>query len=133
MNTIKVGDIWYRFDTTLLVGNNSETTVSIKERQFVVIKLTKCGAWITEKFNENDGFIRGYDHMETRRRFVMVNNTKSYAYPTVERAKISFLFRKRKQISILKSKLDTAIVAFEKAANDWDIKGFYSRKTKTIL
>jgi hypothetical protein len=83
----------YRYDATYY--GKSKPTLSCYH--YKVIKQTKCGAWI-----EYDGYKKKFVNLEAR---------KQWACATKEEALISFIARKRSQVSILRSRLDDAISA----------------------
>ena len=74
-----------------------ESGVSIYRQDFEIIKRTPCGVWI--RF--------GYEV----KRFVNLHAKNKFACETPEEALISFRARKKRQISILKTKLEMAEAA----------------------
>ena len=71
----------YRYD------NHGDVVVPVT---FHVVKHTPHGCWI-----------RDYE----KRRFVLNDSVKRFAYPTVEEAKTSFLARKRRQLALLRGQI----------------------------
>lgn len=59
---------------------------------FNVLKRTPRGAWI-------------YDTDRRKRRFILDDSKKRFAYPTKDEAKTSFLARKARQVGILEAQL----------------------------
>lgn len=60
-----------------------------------IIKRTPRGTWV----------------LDWKKRFVLSDGRKRYAYPTRHEALVSFIHRKRKQIAILESQRDAAVEA----------------------
>lgn len=71
--------------------------------QFILIKETPQGYWITDE----------WDHTHEFKRWVSKHGRKRYAYPSKKEALESFLARKKRQIEILKAQLHGAEVALE--------------------
>ncbi len=96
---VEYAETWYRYEDKLYsIGVDedgdslgSETRVILFRCE--VIKRTPCGAWV----NGPNG-----------KRFVNLNHTKSFACPTIEEAKASFLARKKRQISIYRNRVKNA-------------------------
>lgn len=94
MDLINVNDssdvnVLYRY-TSNMGGDN------IRLNRYKIIKETKCGYWI----RLHDGF--------SDKKWVGKNTTKRFAHITQNEALISFMYRKKKQIRILKSRLNDA-------------------------
>lgn len=107
VNLSKVGDTWYsihdityappldEWDNPVGVGRTDYTV-----RKYEVVKVTKCGVWVTmQPFGGDD------------RRFILLSATKRLAQPTLEAAVTSFKARKDRQISILNAQINRAEVA----------------------
>lgn len=120
---MKIGDIWYRYDVGNVYENNT-LKVGVIERLFTVISVTKCGGWIVEnkkpEFNDFSEFSPKYN----KKRFVRDIHNKSYAHSTKEKAKISFLHRKSKQMEILQVYIKNIKTSFEKAKVMWGMESF---------
>lgn len=86
--------VWYRYEDRLS-GDDWGTYVNVNLRQFEVVRETPKGVWL-----------RLYEYSDmSPLRFVLRESRKRYACPTKEQAMESFLARKRKQMRILKQKL----------------------------
>lgn len=83
---------YHRYDEVLW-----ESGVSIIRREYQVIGDTPCGVWISL-----GGEIKKWVSLYTK---------KKYACPTPEEALVSFRARKKRQIGILKAKLEIAEAA----------------------
>lgn len=70
-------------------------------KQFPELKKTKCGVWINV----------GYAHSNSGKRFILNNSRKKFAYPSMKEAWDAFKFRKKRQVQILKTKLNDATLA----------------------
>jgi hypothetical protein len=100
----------YRYDITTYAGmyddlsgtyGNSQVTVQLKT--YDIIKITKCGVWIDYMSYNSNG----------NKKFINTNSTKQFACKSEELAKISFIKRKTRQISILQSQIDQAEAALD--------------------
>ncbi len=91
--------ILYRFQEILW----SERSVSLVKQEHPVIKETPCGAWI--------------DYYGSRK-FVRLDAKKQFAHKTEKEAFESFQARKRRQVSILKTKLAIAEAALRLTPED---------------
>lgn len=101
---VEYAETWYRYEDRLYsigsddYGDSLGSEVRVILFRCEVIKHTTCGAWV----NGPNG-----------KRFVNVNHTKSFACPTIEQAKISFIARKRRQASIYRNRVKNAERAIE--------------------
>lgn len=93
-------EIYYRYEDSAYDGS-----VRIYLREFRVVRHTPKGVWI-------DAW--------GRNRFILVGARKSFAHPTPEEAKKSFLARKQRQISILTYQLKQANAAYSAVTKDRD-------------
>jgi len=91
-----------------LIPYPSLATIKAVLYEYHVIKRTPKGVWITE--------IGG-----SSKRFVLNCSVKKFAHPSPQLAKESFIIRKKKQISILKKKLNQASKALESAVSGDEI------------
>lgn len=83
---------------------------------YSVVKETPKGVWIK---------LKGYeDCTYQRKRFILSNSRKKYAYPSKEEALYSFIKRKETQIKILSRKLSEAEDLLELAYNCEEIKEY---------
>lgn len=109
--TIKAGDTWYRYEDHL-VGHLNEwgevgsTSVELTMLTLTVVRLTPKGVWL------------GWRGMSAHR-FVKLNATKKYAFPTQLEALESFLARKARQQQILQRQVNNAKTAHAKALVEW--------------
>ena len=103
-------EIWYRFQEqrySVTIDAEQEiygTRIDIIRIDYTVIKHTPKGVWL------------GYGHGGWKR-FVKKDATRRFACPTIEEAKVSFIARKNKQISILQkqiSQIQEALKLIEK-------------------
>jgi hypothetical protein len=83
---------------------------------YIFEKETPSGYWI----GSNWPF--GYYSTLYRRRWISKTSVKKYAYPTKEKALLGYLARKRRQIAILKSQLESAEICFNMAAGELNEK-----------
>jgi hypothetical protein len=112
----RYGMIFYRFDDHKQMGSFDMVYVKIAEYHFYLVKETPCGYWITDRwytisdFNMDEKNINyNYCH------WVSKTARKRFAYPDRNQALESFVARKKRQIKILKTNLEFAEVALEKA------------------
>lgn len=94
---ILTSDLYYRFESTANSGD-----VKLRCHSFHVIRYTPCGAWLLTHEGP---------------KFVLDNARKSFAYSTIEKAKISFAARKRSQIKIVTHQLRHAETALRLVTN----------------
>jgi hypothetical protein len=92
----------YRYEDIAYVSGSdewdyptSDYTLKVELLEYQVLKRTRKGVWINYKYGG-------------RKRFVLLNARKKFAYATKEEALKSFIARKKSQIKILKDKLDRA-------------------------
>lgn len=90
-------DVLYRYQ------NNHDVVLL---ETFNVIKNTPKGTWINISYS-----------YPPRKRFVLNDAKKRFAYPTQEEAKTSFLARKSRQLGILKAQIES-ITASVRAINE---------------
>ena len=76
-----------------------EGSLKVELRELPVIKKTPKGVWLIGDYGN--------------RRFVRYNATKTYACPTKDEAKASFIARKRRQIKIYSTRLRAANAALD--------------------
>lgn len=98
--------LFYRFHDHW-TGNNWEKETRC--HLFVGIKQTPKGWWIIP-CNE-----MGYHPEDQKKRWVSDHTDKRYAYPTKEEAMKNYLYRKGKQIQIIKGNLRGAYSAYQSA------------------
>ncbi len=108
-DNVNDGTYWYRFSESVTYNIKFDSyflelcSVKLKLEEYKVIKKTACGVWINLGVGE--------------KKFVLEKAKKRWACPTIEEALISFEYRKRKQVKILKDQLEIsskALVAAEK-------------------
>lgn len=78
---------------------------SVYLTQYLVLKETRKGVWIRDSSHRNG--------RKNYQRFVLRGANKRYACPSLEEAKISFIARKRRQISINRARIRQAEAAIE--------------------
>lgn len=90
--------------------------VRIVVEQFVVVKETPQGYWITHTNYKDWDKEFGLAEMKRSKllKWVSKTSTKRYAYPSLTEAMISFRRRKQRQVMFLRSTLETAQVALDK-------------------
>lgn len=96
--TAQVGDIWYRYTNVTYASALDEYEniipgsgrVAVNLAEFVVLRVTPKGVWVTPPYYGDPRFIR-------------LSARKRYACPTKEEALTSFLARKERQLSILEA------------------------------
>lgn len=76
--------------------------VVIEVTEYPIIKTTTCGAWI---------------YAYGKKKFVNLQRKKKFACATVEDAYESFIYRKQRQIEILKKSLENAEMALSIATH----------------
>ena len=104
-----MSDVLYRFDSHN-VSNGVDMfddplpghTVVINIEKHVVIRRTPKGAWISS-----------FSHYKGER-FILLTARKQFASNTIKEAKNQFIFRKRKYIQILNSKIDDTEISLRK-------------------
>jgi hypothetical protein len=79
----------YRVESTYVEGGGTKVYIEA----YKVASKTKCGVWI---------------YVGSKQRFVNLELTKKFAYPTKEEAISGFIARKKRQIQILRGQLDLA-------------------------
>ena len=96
-------DIYYRYEDHLVWSEDysCDAQVRIHLLSYYVMKRTACGVWLNH---------RG------KRKFVLNNSNKRFAYETKELALTSFIARKRRQVLILRNQLETTEKALSLAA-----------------
>lgn len=104
----KVGDIWYQFKVKRYASSSEfEDVFSVhsvlEEVQFTVSKVTPKGVWLVLRPFEAPQFVR-------------LSAVKRTAYATKEEALTSLQARKRAQMRILATRLDTAQREFNMVA-----------------
>lgn len=110
----RVGDLWYRFEDYISAPMVDEwelpmgpPTVHVRLRTYKVEKVTPCGV----------RFLDG--------RFVNRSHRKKYAYPTEAQAKVAFLHRKKRQLEIMRSRIEQvegAIAIIEGRSRPWNLQ-----------
>lgn len=100
-----MSEFLYRFDSYVSVDEygyvvDRHTTLTLQK--FKILKRTKCGVWI-DSYN--------------KQKFVNLERNKKFACATPEEALQSFIYRKKRQISILTSQLNEAEIAKNIAMN----------------
>ena len=99
---------YYRFDDSCY---DSKKPVL---RRFVVVRKTRCGAWVIPHYTYYRAAHRLEDRSATHLRaefgakFVRYNARRRYCYPTVELAKDSYRIRKERQIQHARNAIATA-------------------------
>lgn len=90
-------EVWYRFEDYLVDDYSWKCRVVL--RRFPVVKKTPCGVWL--------------DLGLSCKRWVNQTAFKRFACPTIEEAKESFIARKKRAISIYRSRLRQAEAALQ--------------------
>jgi len=99
---VSIGAKYYRYhDARASTGSEEfgfSSRVDLFVSEYYVIKETPKGVWI-----ESYG----------TKRFVLHDSRKKFAHPTIESARESFIYRKKRQIKILSAQLKNAQQALE--------------------
>jgi uncharacterized protein YwgA len=85
-------NVLYRYETNRYSDYSDELSL----HTYKIVKETKCGYWI-----------RLYDGFNDKR-WVSKTTTKRFAHATKNEALVSFMYRKKRQIKILKARLADA-------------------------
>lgn len=93
--------------------------VVIEQLRYEVIKYTPKGVWIRQ--------VASYGWFADNKRFVLRSARKRFACPTVEEARVSFLARKKKQLSILSARAQDVRDAVDKAVRTFRHEDTLSR------
>lgn len=111
-------ECWYRHEEIYTAPpvdewerNIGEGGVTIHLRKFKVIKHTPKGVWLIL-----------YNDQEVQR-FVLRDAHKRYACPTLEEAQVSFLARKRRQLTIYEARAKGIRKTIEKAEQEFSLLG----------
>ena len=94
-----IGTTWYRLEMAIVSsmhwGKFGYTEYLPRWEEYALVKETPKGVWLQQPWH-------------THKFFVLKEAKKRRAYPTKAMALDSFLHRKKRQISILRSRLKTA-------------------------
>ena len=115
---IRAVEYWYRYEEIYTAPSIDEWERPIGEggviihlRKFRVMRPTPKGVWLDL-----------YGNREVQR-FVLKDARKRYACPTLEEAQVSFLARKRRQLTIYEARAKGIRKTIEKAEQNIALKG----------
>lgn len=91
----------YRYETETYVNS-----LSLKLKEYIVIKETPCGYWVISKEFEHN--IDNDEWVQRHKKWVSSTGTKRLCYPTREEAFRSFKARSRRRLSYAKRTLNLA-------------------------
>lgn len=123
--TSLVGEYMYRFEDRRYsiadeYGDHAYTSHKVACLVFPVLKVTKCGVWITFNYEEYPRLPqpRQYTvmHNGQDRRFINLQANKKFACPTLELAAESYIARKNRQIRIYQARINSAEIHKEALA-----------------
>lgn len=102
-------ELFYRYNNYTWEGERLLLEV------FKSVKKTPAGHWIVPLYTSNSDFV---PYIGNKKRWVSDTSIKRYAYPTRKEAFTSFKARKARQIKILTTQLNRAIIAFQMEISD---------------
>jgi hypothetical protein len=105
----------YRYQSKITYDEFAPPKVSIELIEFDSIKETRAGYWIIESIYMRY-YTRGINHI--KKRFVLKNSRKRFAYPTKDEAMNSFKIRANKRVSYLKRDLSNAELIIKKLEHE---------------
>jgi hypothetical protein len=105
-----MSNVYYRLE-----HYNHCSYITLSYEQYHVIRKTPKGVWISTPYMNKKG-----------KKFILDNATKRFAYPTKEEALNSFIHRKSRYLSILRSRMEDAQSALE-AAQEVKLNGMTDR------
>lgn len=107
---VEDGNWMFRIDQTNTTGG-----IQLYCYPFRIISKTPKGRWIVPSW------VYHVDDIKTYRKFVLDGIGKRYAHITRDEALKAFIYRRKRQIEILRAQLNKAELAYKTAGGQWPI------------